>query len=209
MAKDNEDDKNTLKSVYNDKILSYLPISKDFYQIIKKLKYGANKHYRDETLKDYNLRWKKSIANSEEKYSKSIEITNKQVERLEQYLKNISEKYKRKERLQKILNTTKERLNSIKNHARWESENIKKDIDRILIPSIEYYVDLEIHFLKIIKEKYPDTIFFSFSDPDIQKPIAEAANVPMFYFHADMHGGKFKNHVPWYSGTVDSEKQQS
>ena len=66
---------------------------------------------------------------------------------------------------------------------------------------VTLYREYEISFLRDIKKKYPDTIFFSFSDPQIQRPIAQEANAPMFYFHADINGGEFKNHAPWYSGS--------
>jgi len=63
---------------------------------------------------------------------------------------------------------------------------------------VETYVQVELYILtkisKIFESSYP--IFISFSDPKIQRPIAEAANVPMLYLWSrEGHHGE----VPWYS----------
>ncbi|MBI2548676.1 hypothetical protein HYW21_04975 [Candidatus Woesearchaeota archaeon] len=57
------------------------------------------------------------------------------------------------------------------------------------------YVEVEIYFLQRIAEEHK-SLFFSLSDPVIQCPIAEAAQIPMFYFHA---AGKGHHDCPWYS----------
>lgn len=65
------------------------------------------------------------------------------------------------------------------------------------------YVEVEVYFLRSVKEKFPDTIFFSFSDPDIQEPIVKAAQVSMLYFHSM---GKGKHMCPWYSTPLHKSK---
>lgn len=66
---------------------------------------------------------------------------------------------------------------------------------------IEYiariYVEVEIYFLQRVDELCPNQIFFSFSDPTIQKPIAEVVQIPMLYLHS---AGKGHHECPWYSG---------
>lgn len=84
-------------------------------------------------------------------------------------------------------------IKAAKNHSLWiiKKEGFKpEDIAKL-------YVEMEIRFLKMIKEskKHELTAYFSFSDPDIQKPIAEAANVPMLYLHSS---GKGHHECPWY-----------
>lgn len=61
---------------------------------------------------------------------------------------------------------------------------------------VEIYVAMEMHSLRQIDLAYGQApVFFSFSDPGVQKPIALAAKVPMLHFHTteNRHHG-----VPWY-----------
>lgn len=76
-----------------------------------------------------------------------------------------------------------------KKHSLWVQEGISpKEIAKL-------YVQMEIDFLMRLNEEYPRRIFFSYSNPEIQRPIAEAADVSMLYFHSFSKG---HNECPWY-----------
>lgn len=82
-------------------------------------------------------------------------------------------------------------------HSRWINSHKAEDIAR-------FYVEFEIYFLSILKNystkrfgglDFTKGIFFSYSYPKIQRPIAEAAQVPMLYLHSI---GKGHHECPWY-----------
>ena len=81
-------------------------------------------------------------------------------------------------------------VDASKKHSLWVKEGI---VNPQKIAKL--YVEMECYFLNRIKDQYKNPILFSFSDPDIQKPIAEAVKVPMLYFHAS---GKGHHECPWY-----------
>jgi len=65
------------------------------------------------------------------------------------------------------------------------------------------YASMEISFLRLLEDyktrrfggvDFRNGIFFSYSNPEVQRPIAEAAGVPMLFFHS--FGDR--NDVPWY-----------
>ncbi len=78
--------------------------------------------------------------------------------------------------------------------ARKHSNFVKNGICSEEIARI--YVEVEIYFLQKISGLNPNQIFFSFSNPTIQQPIAEAAEVPMLYLHSS---GKGHHNCPWYN----------
>lgn len=84
-------------------------------------------------------------------------------------------------------------------HSRFVQNNQKHfTIDGFTVEEIaRMYVEVEIYFLQRIAQEH-GSLFFSLSDPIMQRPIAEVAHVPMFYFHA---AGKGHHDCPWYSHT--------
>jgi len=74
-------------------------------------------------------------------------------------------------------------------HSQYKGKLAAQDIARV-------YVEAELYFLKRLNEEDPRRLFCSFSDPEIQRPIAEAATIPMFYLHS---AGKGHHECPWYS----------
>jgi hypothetical protein len=141
-------------------------------------------------------------------YLKNLSLDLYKMEQLRQFinpLDYISDISSRKKATQVISNqeTFKELIESAKKHSLW----IKQGIGPEKIARL--YIEMEIYFLDYIKkkgiklktDKYETVlyqpIFFSFSDPVIQKPIAEAAGVPMLYLKSNCPQHGF-NECPWY-----------
>lgn len=62
---------------------------------------------------------------------------------------------------------------------------------------VEIYVAIEVYFLHEVDRIFHHLpIFFSFSDPEVQKPIATASEIPMFHFHSN---SRRRHECPWYS----------
>ena len=60
------------------------------------------------------------------------------------------------------------------------------------------YLETEIFFLSKLDAHFSNMpLFFAFSDPAVQKPIALAAGVPMFHFNAKLDSGV--HDCPWYA----------
>jgi len=83
-------------------------------------------------------------------------------------------------------------------HSLWVKED-KFPAEKIA----RLYTEMEIYFLNLLDRKglgdvFNRFIYFSYSDPEIQRPLAEAAGVPMLFFHSL---GKGHHECPWYSET--------
>ncbi|MFH1071807.1 MAG: hypothetical protein V1743_00060, partial [Nanoarchaeota archaeon] len=79
-------------------------------------------------------------------------------------------------------------MDAAKKHSLWAKQGYA--LEHI----VKLYVQIEIEFLQSIAPN-KGVVFISFSDPTIQRPIAEAADVPMLYFHSL---GKTRHECPWY-----------
>jgi hypothetical protein len=82
-------------------------------------------------------------------------------------------------------------LERLKRAAKKHSRNTNKLPEEEII---KMYLSMEIFFLHKLDRQ--DIIFFSFSNPLVQKSIAEHAKVPMLYLHADINR---HHYCPWYS----------
>ncbi len=97
-----------------------------------------------------------------------------------------------------------EAFNELNEAARKHSRFVKSGIYPEEIARI--YVEVEIFFLRKIIGLRPGQIFFSFSNPIIQQPIAEAAGVPMLYLHS---AGKGHHSCPWYNAPAARRKRNT
>ena len=107
-----------------------------------------------------------------------------------------------REKTEEIM-ANKEFVDLLADKARRHSLRVReKDADPVKIAKL--YAQLEIFFLRKVnsyksnrfnKADFTNAVFFSYSEPRIQRPIAEAADVPMLYFHST---GKGHHECPWY-----------
>ena len=90
---------------------------------------------------------------------------------------------------------SEEAAKAAQKHSLW----LGKDYGFRIAPEdiAKLYAEMEIHFLDIVHRKYHAGIFFSYSDPRIQRPIAQAANVPMLFLNP--YGEEGVHECPWYS----------
>ncbi len=200
-------EKSILKEVYNFDPSWDEYDFKSYEQIIGKLESATTKHYRGQEFRKIREEIKENDKNRIE-CNRQLEAYNKKLAEFYQKLKEDKENIKKlvdKEDIKELVDIYENRINNIERNRGYlehQKSELHKEIRSTAVDIASYYVYSEAQFLKTIKERYPDTIFFAFSDPEIQRPIAEYAHVPMFYFHAWANGKKFRNEVPWYSNGI-------